>query len=118
MIGLTIIAIGTSLPEVAVSITAALKKEHDIVIGNILGSNMFNLLAVLGIGGAIQATPLPAAALDRDFLVMVGLMIALFFMAYGARGPSKVTRFEGAILLCGYFSYMLWLYFSETGMTA
>ncbi len=117
LIGLTIVAVGTSLPEVAVSIAAALKKEHDIVIGNIIGSNMFNLLAVLGVGSAIKSTPIATIVLERDYLVMVVLMVALFFMAYGFRGTSQVNRFEGAILICAYFGYMLWLYFSATGMT-
>ena len=114
VIGLTIIAIGTSLPEVAVSITAALKKEHDIVIGNIIGSNMFNLLAVLGVASTIQPSILQAEVLNRDFLVMAVLTVALFGMGYGFTGKGRINRFEASLLLCAYFSYLFWLYTTLT----
>jgi len=110
VIGLTIIAIGTSLPEVAVSITAALKKEHDIVIGNIIGSNMFNLLAVLGVASTIQPSTLQPEVLNRDFLVMAVLTVALFVMGYGFTSKGRINRFEASLLLVAYFSYLYWLY--------
>jgi len=110
IIGLTIIAIGTSLPEVAVSITAALKKEHDIVIGNIIGSNMFNLLAVLGVASTIQPSTLQPEVLNRDFLVMAVLTLGLFVMGYGFKGKGRINRFEASLLLCAYFGYLYWLY--------
>lgn len=113
VIGLTIIAVGTSLPEVAVSVSAALKKEHDIVLGNIVGSNMFNSLAVVGIASSIEEAPLTQVVLTRDFSVMFALTIAMFVMAYGFRGSGRINRFEGVVLLLGYMSYMGWLYVSE-----
>lgn len=114
IIGLTIIAIGTSLPELAASVMSALKNEHDIAIGNIIGSNMFNLLAVLGIPGLILPGATPAAVMSRDYPVMVGLSIVLFIMAYGFKKPGRLSRIEGALLLMGYIAYMGLLYYSVT----
>lgn len=114
VIGLTIVAIGTSLPEIAVSISAAMKAEHDMVIGNIIGSNMFNLLAVLGIAATIKSAPLENSVLQRDYPFMIGLTIALFFMARGQHGKGHVSRLEAGILLASYVAYMVWLYLSET----
>ncbi len=113
VIGLTIIAIGTSLPELATSIMSAIKKEHDMAIGNIIGSNMFNLLAVLGIP-AILASPisLSAEVISRDYMMMLGLTIVLFIFAYGFRGPGRINRIEGGLLLLSYIGYMGWLYYS------
>ena len=115
IIGLTIIAIGTSLPELAVAITAALKKEHEIVLGNVIGSNLFNLLAVLGVAGSIQDTELDPAVLTRDYPVMVVLTIAMFLMAYGFRAQNgRINRPEAILLLIGYIAYMVMLYKSTT----
>ncbi|MEN8170262.1 MAG: calcium/sodium antiporter [Pseudomonadota bacterium] len=110
IIGLTIIAIGTSLPELAASIMSALKGEHDIAVGNVLGSNMFNLLAVLGLPGLIMPASTPPELLTRDFTAMIGLSIALFAMGYGFLKPGHITRAEGGLLLSGYFVYMGVLY--------
>ncbi len=112
VIGLTIVALGTSLPELAASIASAMKNEPDIAIGNVIGSNMFNLLAVLGLPGIIHPTALDAAALSRDMPVMVGLTIALLVMAWGFRGEGRITRFEGAVLLACYLGYQSLLYFT------
>ncbi len=112
IIGLTIIAIGTSLPELAASVTSALKNEHDIAIGNILGSNMFNLLAVLSMPGLIQPGTIPAEVLSRDYPVMLGLSILLLIMAYGFKKPGRLSRPEGALLLMGYIAYMGFLYYT------
>lgn len=112
VIGLTVVAIGTSLPELAASVMSALKNEHDIAIGNILGSNMYNLLAVLGLPAIIAPITLEPAVLTRDFVFMIGLSIALFIFAYGIRRPGRINRFEGAALLGGYTAYMVVLYFS------
>ncbi len=112
VIGLTIVAIGTSLPELAASIVSALKKEHDIAIGNILGSNMFNLLAVLGIPGLISPSIIDNDILTRDFPFMIGLSIALFIMAYGFKGEGRINRVEGGLLVGGYVTYMLVLYYT------
>lgn len=114
VIGLTIVALGTSLPELAASLMSALKHEHDIAIGNVIGSNMFNLLAVLGLPGLIAPGPIDPAVIDRDFPVMVGLTVALFFMAYGFRGPGRINRYEAGLLLIAFIGYQTLLYFSET----
>jgi len=110
VIGLTIVAIGTSLPELATSVMSALKKEHELIIGNIIGSNMFNLLAVIGVAGIINPGDFPADALDRDFPIMLVLTAVLFIMAYGLRGPGKINRIEGAILLASFVAYQYILY--------
>lgn len=112
VIGLTIVAIGTSLPELAASITSVLKKEPDIAIGNIIGSNMFNMLVVFGIPGLMSPHIIDSAILERDFTFMIGLSIALFIMAYGFKGEGRINRYEGSLLLAGYVSYMLVLYYT------
>mgnify|MGYP005989931667 FL=1 len=110
IIGLTIVALGTSLPELAASIIAVRKGEHDIAIGNVVGSNMFNLLAVTGIAGVISPiTSLSGEVMSRDWLVMMGLTLALLFMAYGFRGAGRINRFEGAGLLVAFCAYNVWL---------
>lgn len=114
VIGLTIIAIGTSLPEVAVSVTGSLKGEDDIALGNIIGSNMFNLLAVLGVGSTIHAAPLTNEVLTRDYATVLVLTIALFLMAYGiGKSKGQINRIEASCLLMAYAGYMTWLYISE-----
>ncbi len=110
VIGLTIVAIGTSLPELAASVMSALRGEPDIAIGNVIGSNMFNLLAVLGLPGLIHPTALAPEVLNRDFAFMIGLSIALFLMAYGFRGDGRISRLEGALLLGGYGAWLCVLY--------
>jgi len=110
IIGLTVIAIGTSLPELATSIMSAIKKEPDIAIGNIIGSNMFNLLAVLGIPAVIAPITLEQYVINRDYGVMLGLSVLLFIFAYGFKGPGRISRFEGAVLLTCYIVYMAYLY--------
>ncbi len=114
IIGLTVVALGTSLPELAASLMGALKNEHDIAIGNIIGSNIFNLLAVLGLPGLIRPGAIDAVAMQRDFPVMFILTLVLFVMAYGFRGPGRINRIEGAILLTAYIGYQTLLYFSAT----
>lgn len=112
VIGLTIVAIGTSLPELAASIVSALRREHDIAIGNVIGSNMFNLLAVLGLPGIIHPAPIENEVLTRDFPFMIALSIAMFMMAYGFREQGRINKIEGGLLLCGYIAYMVTLYYS------
>jgi cation:H+ antiporter len=112
VIGLTIVAIGTSLPELAASIMSALKKEPDIAIGNIIGSNMFNLLVVFGIPGLMSPHTVDPAILERDFPFMIGLSILFFITAYGFKGEGRINRFEGGVLLGGYISYMVVLYYT------
>jgi len=109
VIGLTIIAIGTSLPELAASVMSALKGEDDMAVGNIIGSNMFNLLAVLALPGLIAPGVLAPEVLQRDFPVVVALTLVLFLMAYGFRGPGRINRLEGGVLLASFVGYMTWL---------
>lgn len=115
VIGLTIVAIGTSLPELAASITSAVRKEHDIAIGNILGSNMFNMLAVLGLPALIQPGKLVPEVLSRDLPVMIGISIMLFAMSYGFGRQGRINRAEGATLLVTYIAYLVWLYLDTVG---
>jgi cation:H+ antiporter len=117
IIGLTIVALGTSLPELAASVIAARKGEHDIAIGNVVGSNMFNLLAVIGIATVIAPmNNIPFEVLQRDWLVMLSLTIALLVMAYGFKGKDgKITRIEGTILIVCYVAYNTYLGMNLTG---
>jgi cation:H+ antiporter len=112
IIGLTIIAIGTSLPELAASITGALKNEHDIAIGNVVGSNLFNTLGVLAIPGLIHPSGIADGVLQRDMPITLGLTVVLFIMAYGFRGEGRITRVEGGLLLSAFIAYQMLLFFS------
>ncbi len=114
IIGLTIVAIGTSLPELAASVMSARKGEHDIALGNVIGSNMFNTLGVLGVTGLIQPAILDAGVLSRDLPIMVGLTLLMLVMAFGLKNAGTITRFEGAILLVIFAAYQVILYFSVT----
>ncbi|HER33912.1 MAG TPA: calcium/sodium antiporter [Halothiobacillaceae bacterium] len=110
VIGLTVVAVGTSLPELASSIAAIRKNEHDMALGNIIGSNLFNTLGVVGLAGVIHPLVAEPAVFTRDMLVMGGLTLALFVFAYGFRAPGRITRLEGASLLVvfvGYTAYLL-----------
>jgi cation:H+ antiporter len=109
VIGLTIVAVGTSLPELASSIIAARKGEHDIALGNILGSNLFNTLAVVGIAGAIRPLRIGPEVLTRDIMVMAVLTLSLFVIGYGFRGEGRINRIEGAALLACYIGYTAYL---------
>ena len=105
LIGLTVVAVGTSLPELATSLVAAIKKEADIAVGNIVGSNIFNLLGILGITAIVH--PLAATGIGRiDYAVMAAFALMLWPMAYHQK---RITRVEGAILLAGYVAYVSWL---------
>lgn len=114
VIGLTVIAIGTSLPELAASITGALKNEHDIAIGNVIGSNLFNTLGVLAIPGLLAPSTLAEGILERDMPVVFLLTIMLFVMAYGFRGQGRINRLEGGLLLSAFIAYQLLLFFTVT----
>ncbi len=117
IIGLTIVALGTSLPELAASVIAARKGEHDIAIGNVVGSNMFNILAVIGIATVIAPmNNIPLEVLQRDWIVMLVLTIALLIMAYGFKNKEgKITRLEGTILVVCYVAYNTYLGLNLTG---
>ena len=105
LIGLTIVAIGTSLPELASSLVAARKGEHDIALGNVVGSNLFNTLAVVGIAGTIHPMATDPAVLYRDLPVMALLTVSLFVLGYGWRGQGRINRLEGGLLLACYIGY-------------
>jgi len=113
IIGLTIVAVGTSLPELASSISAARKGEHDIVLGNIIGSNMFNTLAVVGIAAVIHPFQTVSDILTRDLPVVGGLTIALFLVCFRRGGQGRVTRIEGGLLLLAYVGYYSWIFASQ-----
>jgi cation:H+ antiporter len=105
IIGLTIVALGTSLPELASSVTAILKGEDDIAVGNVIGSNLFNTLAVVGITGAIRPMDVAPEVFSRDIPVMGLLTVFLFIISYGFRGKGRIGRFGGAALLASYLGY-------------
>ncbi|KAF5028479.1 Inner membrane protein YrbG [anaerobic digester metagenome] len=109
VIGLTIVAVGTSLPELASSILAAKKGEHDIAMGNVIGSNLFNSTAVVGVAGAIKPFTIDGLVLRRDMLVMTVLTISLFIIGFGFRKnrQGRVNRFEGTGLLIVYAIYTI-----------
>jgi cation:H+ antiporter len=110
VIGLTIVALGTSLPELAASVIAARKGEHDIALGNVVGSNMFNLLAVIGIAGVIAPMQsITPEVLTRDWPTMLAMTAALFVMAYGFRGQGRINRVEGLLLLLSFIAYNTYL---------
>ncbi|HEY9040647.1 MAG TPA: calcium/sodium antiporter [Rheinheimera sp.] len=110
VIGLTVVAIGTSLPELASSLIAIKKGEHDIALGNVIGSNLFNTLAVVGIAAAIEPMAVDAVVLTRDWTLMAVLTAALFVMGYGYKKQGRINRLEGAVLLAvfiGYTGYLI-----------
>jgi cation:H+ antiporter len=109
VIGLTVVAIGTSLPELAACITAARKGEDDIALGNVLGSSLFNTLAVVGLAGTIAPMDIEPALLTRDLPVMAGLTVLVFVMGWGFKGPGRINRVEGGLLVLAYLAYTAWL---------
>ena len=110
IIGLTVIAVGTSLPELAATIIAARKGEHDIALGNVLGSNLFNTLAVVGIAGLISPMSVGPEVLTRDISVMAGLTLSLFVLGIGRDGKlGRINRVEAACLVACYLGYTAYL---------
>ncbi|QIR13514.1 calcium/sodium antiporter [Shewanella aestuarii] len=105
VIGLTIIAIGTSLPELAACVAGVLKKEDDLAIGNIVGSNLFNILAVLAIPGIIAPGAVDAAAIDRDFYMVLATSTALAVLVLSSGAKKQLTRWHGALLLVTFIAY-------------
>ncbi|MBT43537.1 MAG: sodium:calcium antiporter [Idiomarina sp.] len=103
VIGLTLVAVGTSLPELAVSVMAALRRHADVAVGNILGSNIFNLLGILGISALLQPLPVPERILQFDQWVMLGTAAILLLFLYTGR---RLSRMEGGVLLAGYVAYV------------
>jgi cation:H+ antiporter len=115
IIGLTIIAAGTSLPELASAIVAVRKNEHDLALGNVIGSNMFNLLVVVGIAGAVSPMQVGPEVLYRDWVVMAGLTLILLPMCLGFRKQGRINRLEGALLMAIYAGYTGYLVWSQLG---
>ena len=111
IIGLTIVAIGTSLPELASSIVAVRQGQSDLALGNVLGSNLFNTLAVVGIAGVIHPTRIAPEVLMQAMPVMALFTVSLFVIGFGFRGPGRINRIEGLLLLGGYLSYTIYLIF-------
>lgn len=107
VIGLTVVAIGTSLPEIVISLLAAFKGEKDIAVGNIVGSNILNFLAVLGVSGMFipDAIPIQQSLLDVDLLLLIGATILCFPIFYTGR---RIVRWEGALFLALYIAYLLY----------
>lgn len=111
VIGLTIVALGTSLPELMATLVAALKREFDIAVGNVIGSNIFNLLGVLGLPALISPAYFKPEIFTRDYAIMLLLTVLLFVFAYGFnKKPGQINRWEGALLLFVYFGYLGILY--------
>ncbi|MEC7526013.1 MAG: calcium/sodium antiporter [Myxococcota bacterium] len=106
VIGLSVVAIGTSLPELAASVMAARRGEHDLAVGNVIGSNMFNTLGVLALPGLIAPGPVPLAVLRRDLPAMFGVTLLLFMMTKFFLRPSHVSRLEGAVLVAAFVAYL------------
>jgi cation:H+ antiporter len=116
VIGLTIVAIGTSLPELAATVAAARKGEHDMAVGGIVGSNLFNILGVLGIAGVIGPGGFDSVVLTRDFPLMIALAVALYLMARGLSntGHGRIRRWAGGVLVAVFVSYQLWIFFGAS----
>lgn len=114
IIGLTIIAVGTSLPELAAAITAAKKGMADLMIGNILGSNLFNLLAVLAVPAILAPSTLEKSTLMLDYPIMLALTLVMLMVALPRKGKAMISRTEGALLLLSFVGYMVFLYFRAT----
>ncbi|KOO13497.1 calcium:proton antiporter [Vibrio xuii] len=112
VIGLTIIAVGTSLPELAASLAGVMKGEDDMAVGNIIGSNVFNILAVMGIPGILNPSILSEYAMGRDFWVMLGVSLLLVAMALGK--SRSINRYEGAALFCCFIGYQAYLIMNMT----
>jgi len=105
VIGLTIVALGTSLPELAASVAAAIKKEMDISIGNIIGSNIFNILCVLGVSGSIRPIPFEFVPYRNDFIIMLAFSAGLIILIQPWKSQGKLGRIPGLIMFAAYAIY-------------
>lgn len=106
VIGITLVAIGTSLPELAVSLVSVFKGEYGLAIGNIVGSNIFNMLAVIGIATVIHPSAVAPSVLSLHIFVMVAFTLVLFAMTYDYDGQGRINRFEGLCLLAAFGAYI------------
>lgn len=112
VIGLTIVAIGTSLPEAAAALASARRNEPDIAIGNVLGSNTFNMFGVVGIAGTVHPSAVESAAVYRDWPVMITLFALFILLAWAYR---RITRLHGLLFLAGYAAYLAYVGSSVPG---
>ncbi|MBE8190381.1 MAG: calcium/sodium antiporter, partial [Candidatus Thioglobus sp.] len=110
LIGLTVVALGTSLPELAVSISSIIKKQFAMLVGNIIGSNLFNTVAVLAIPGLIYPSKIPPEVIFRDYPIVLLLTVLLFIVSYKFSKKHIINRFEGAILV-SVFGFYMWQLF-------
>ncbi len=109
VIGITLVALGTSVPELAVSIISAIKGEFGLAIGNVVGSNIFNLLAVVGVAASIDPAPLDPSVLSLHIFVMSAFTLVLFAMTYEYDGQGRINRIEGAALLIAFIAYVTYV---------
>ncbi|RCV86488.1 calcium/sodium antiporter [Billgrantia montanilacus] len=110
IIGLTVVAVGTSLPELAASVSALRRGEHDLVLGNVVGSNLFNTLGVVGLAAVIRPIEVGSEVLLRDWSLMAVMTALMVVFAMGWRGrPGRINRLEGAVLLTLFLGYMLFM---------
>lgn len=116
VIGITLVAIATSLPELAVSTVSAARGEYGLAIGNIVGSNIFNLLAVVGVAAAIEPTGVPQIVLSLHLFVMVAFTLVLFAITYEYDGRGTVSRFEGFVLVLAFIAYSAYVVVQNVGM--
>lgn len=107
VIGLTIVAVGTSMPELVTSVMAALRKETDVAFGNVIGSNIYNVLGIGGCTALLAPSAVPAEIVGFDNLVMIGVSVAVVVLAFTGR---RIARWEGGLLLAGYAAYIAWLW--------
>ena len=110
VIGLTIVAVGTSLPELAATLGAAIKGHPDIAIGNVVGSNILNILAVLAVPALVHPVGIDPEVLWRDYGMMAALTTLLVLFAYAIGSRPVITRFEGCVMVLAWTGYMLLLY--------
>jgi len=113
VIGLTVVAVGTSLPELATAVVAAMRGERDLAIGNAVGSNIFNLGAVLGFAALLSpgGIPIPSSAANFDFILMTGAALLLLPIAYTG---ARVSRWEGGLFVAYYAAYTVYLLLMST----
>jgi cation:H+ antiporter len=118
VIGILLVAFGTSLPELAVSMVSALKGEYGLAIGNIVGSNIFNLLAVIGVAAVIAPAAVAPSVLSLHVFVMVAFTLVLFAMTYDYDGKSELSRIEGIALLIAFIAYDTYVVMQNVRMPA
>jgi cation:H+ antiporter len=113
VIGISLVAFGTSIPELAVSAVSVWRKEYGLAIGNIVGSNIFNMLAVIGVAAVIEPAVLAPSVLSLHVFVMVAFTLVLYAMTYDYDGKSELSRIEGTALLIAYIAYMSWVFYEN-----